>query len=319
MRNLRDFDNAQQAFIKFCLRAGASNRQITHDLCEMLGIPEYDKPAHQNVYKQVQGTREGMSADEIGCDPIDNISDTPQWRKMYLRCLLSIVKDEKLKVKILSDIRSEDRLIAKSGGRDAPDDDTGVAEDKEQDLPFLYTPGECPSIENVPDFDVWEWDGWGMHDVTPKDCYKHTFLPRDEYDFIMPQRDEDLTEDDFKEFIRKDGVTGGYFVRKSDGEKVWEDGLPLTPEEEKTGVRIDEWDMCGPDGSGIFPRWTIARNAYLRNYYHKRGLQPPPDDVFDADVYACAGRRPAGWWHEQRRIKTRAEQLIAAKTKRRNT
>lgn len=318
MRKMREFGSEEQVFIKFCLRTGASNIQIANDLAEMYVIPEDDKNARKKVYKRVQKTKGQMPADEIGSVSIEgSLSDTPQWRKMYLRCLLSRATDEKQKAKILADMRSEDRLIAKSKGHpttEESDDDVVKKEKMEEHLPWLYTQGECPSIENLPDFNIWEWDGWGMAGlITPKDCHKRTFLPLDEYDFIDP--DEGKSEDEIaRKYVGIQDAEEwyGYYVRKSDGKKVWADGLPLTPAEEKSGERIEEWEMWGHDGSGGFPRWTIARNEYLRNYYLKRGLEPPPDDVFDTDVYDSLVNRPVGWWHEQRKIKTMEEQLKRA-------
>ena len=314
MRKMREFGSEEQAFIKFCLRAGASNIQIANDLAEMYVIPEDDKNARKKVYKRVQKTKGQMAADEIGSVSIEgSLSDTPQWRKMYLRCLLSRATDEKQKAKILADMRSEDRLIAKSKGHATPDEAADIAGDKERDLPWLYTEGECPSIENLPDFNPWDWDGWGMSGLTtPKDCHEHTFLPLDVYEKTF------LESIPLQEVKRQDGemiqtqhildVKGKYqsvFVRKSDGQKVWDDGKPLTSEEEKEGKRLETEYMSAPDNAGIFPRYTLARNAYLRDYYLKRGLQPPPDAVFDRDVYVVDDpTRPLcvdGWWHEQRK------------------
>ena len=342
MRKLEAFDSEQQEFIKFCLRAGGSNIQIATDLAEMLAIPEDDKKTRQKVYRRVQKTKGRMPVDEIGSVSIEgSLSDTPQWRKMYLRFLLSRATDEKQKAKILSDMRSEDRLIAKSKGHATPDAADDVAGDKERPLPLGYREDECPSIQNLPDFNIWEWDGWGKSGLTtPNDCHKGTFLPLDAYAYFKLESapsflfntysgsvkeflksDDPLELDDnyenqyiqqMKHPVDVDGKLQDCYVRKSDGQKVWQDGNPLTSAEERMGKRMEKAHMGGPTGSS-YPRYTIARNEYLRNYYLKRGLEPPSDDVFDADIYMRgATDYTDGWWHEQRKIETKAEELRSA-------
>lgn len=293
------FESEQREFIKFCIRAGASNIQIANDLCEMLAVPEDDKKERNKIYRRVQKTKGRMPTEEIGSISLDGpLSDTPQWRKMYLRCLLFRAKDEKLKAKILSDI---DRLITRENkkSRTSVTDEDEVADaERTQDPPLLYTEGSEPIIEALPDFDPWDWNSWGMScGVYPKDCHKNTFLPIDEYEAsslesaprvmyhaitrkVIPM-DQPIAEAD-ERYIRETDEPldiacnpQKVFVRKSDGQKVWQDGKPLTSVEEKQGRRIASKE-------------PIARKAYLRNYYLKRGLEPPPDSVFEREYFGVS-------------------------------